>query len=38
MKETGLKDCNDPQLMDAISKAYALNVVKEIQEKSPILK
>lgn len=38
MKETGIKNCEDPKLMDAIAKAYALNVVKEIQEKSPILK
>ncbi|TAL64073.1 MAG: carbonic anhydrase [Legionella sp.] len=38
MKETGLKNCEDPKLIDAIAKAHALNVVKEIQEKSPILK
>jgi carbonic anhydrase len=38
MKEQGLKNCSDPKLLDAIAKANALQVVKEIQEKSPILK
>jgi carbonic anhydrase len=38
MKEQGLKNCTDPKLIDAIAKANALQVVKEIQERSPILK
>lgn len=38
MQEQGTKNCADPKLVDAIAKANALNVVKEIQERSPILK
>ncbi|WP_420324267.1 carbonic anhydrase family protein [Legionella parisiensis] len=38
MQEQGTKNCADPKLIDAIAKANALNVVREIQEKSPILK
>ncbi|EHL30063.1 carbonic anhydrase family protein [Legionella drancourtii] len=38
MKEQGTKNCSDPKLVDAIAKANALLVVKEIQERSPILK
>jgi carbonic anhydrase len=37
MKETELKNCADPKLVDAIAKANALKVVKDIQEKSPII-
>jgi carbonic anhydrase len=38
MTEQGTKSCSDPKLIDAIAKANALNVVKEIQAKSPIIK
>lgn len=38
MQEQGIKNCTDPKLIDAIAKANALRVVKEIQERSPILK
>ena len=38
MKEQNSKNCSDPKLVDAIAKANALHVVKEILEKSPILK
>lgn len=37
MKELGTKNCSDPKLVDAIAKANALLVVKEIQKRSPIL-
>jgi len=38
MKEQNSKNCNDLKLVNAIAKANALHVVKEILEKSPILK
>lgn len=38
MKKEDLKNCTDPKLVNAIAKANALNVVKEIQERSPIIK
>jgi carbonic anhydrase len=38
MAETGLKNCTDPKLITAIAKANALQVVREIQEKSVIIK
>lgn len=38
MKEEGTKNCSDAKLIDAIAKANALRVVREIQERSPILK
>lgn len=38
MEEQGTKNCADPKLIDAIAKANALRVVKEIQERSPILR
>lgn len=38
MKQSGLKDCTDPKLIDTIAKANALQVVRDIQEKSPIIK
>lgn len=38
MQELGTKNCTDPKLVDAIAKDNALKVVKEIQEKSQILK
>jgi carbonic anhydrase len=38
MKALGLKNCTDPKLIDEIAKANALQVVRDIQEKSPILK
>lgn len=34
----GAKNCADPKLVDAIAKENALQVVREIQEQSPILK
>lgn len=37
IKETALNNCASPKLVDAIAKANALQVVKEIQEKSPII-
>lgn len=37
MQEVGSKNCADPHLLDAIAKANALKVVKEIQERSPII-
>lgn len=37
MDETGLKNCTDPKLSDAIAKANALRVVEKILEQSPIL-
>ncbi|MCL9684655.1 carbonic anhydrase family protein [Legionella maioricensis] len=38
MKDEGSKNCEDPKLVNAIAKANALNVVREIQTRSPILK
>lgn len=38
MKEDNSKNCADPKLIDSIAKANALHVVREIQEKSPILR
>lgn len=38
MHDLGSKNCTDSKLVDAIAKANALNVVKEIQERSPIIK
>lgn len=38
MDEVKSKNCADSKLIDAIAKANALNVVREIQERSPILK
>ena len=38
MQEQGTKNCSEPKLIDAIAKANALRVVKEIQERSPIIK
>jgi carbonic anhydrase len=38
MEEIGSKKCTATKLVDAIAKANALQVVKEIQEKSPIIK
>lgn len=38
MKEENSKNCADPKLVDSIAKANALHVVREIQEKSPILR
>ncbi len=38
MQEQGTKNCSDAKLIDAIAKANALRIVKEMQEKSPILK
>ncbi|CAM3055778.1 carbonic anhydrase [Legionella steigerwaltii] len=38
MQEQKTKNCAEPQLIDAIAKANALRVVREIQERSPILK
>ncbi|KTD74273.1 carbonic anhydrase family protein [Legionella tucsonensis] len=38
MQEQGTKNCTDPKLIDAIAKANALRVVREMQERSPILK
>lgn len=32
------ENCNDPKLVDALAKANVLHVVREIQEKSPLLK
>ena len=37
MKQSGLKNCKDAKLIDEIAKANALQVVRNIQEKSPIL-
>ncbi|KTD09014.1 carbonic anhydrase [Legionella gratiana] len=37
MQEQGTKNCADPKLVDAIAKANALKIVKEIQERSPII-
>lgn len=37
MQATDLKNCADPKLVDAIAKANALQVVREIQARSPIL-
>lgn len=37
MKELGTKNCADPHLIDAIAKANALAVVRDIQAHSPIL-
>jgi carbonic anhydrase len=37
MKETGLKNCEDPKLIEAIAKNNALEVKRQIQERSPIL-
>lgn len=38
MKEQGTKNCSDAKLVDDIAKTNALLVVKEIQERSPLLK
>ncbi|KTD82569.1 carbonic anhydrase [Legionella waltersii] len=38
MKSMQLDNCKDNQLIDGIAKANALAVMKEIQEKSPIIK
>ncbi|CEG56672.1 carbonic anhydrase family protein [Legionella fallonii] len=38
MKEEHSKNCADPKLVDSIAKANALHVVREIQERSPILR
>lgn len=38
MTSLGTKNCNDAQLVDAIAQANALNVVREIQARSPILR
>ncbi|PWY55187.1 carbonic anhydrase [Legionella qingyii] len=38
MQEQGTKDCSDAKLIDAIAKANALRIVKEMQERSPILR
>lgn len=38
MARLAKKDCNDPQLINELAKANALHVVREIQEKSPILR
>lgn len=37
-KELGIKDCDKAELLDAIAKNNVLNVVKQIQEQSPIIK
>ena len=37
METAGTKNCTDPKLVDAIAKLNALRVVKEIQDKSPII-
>ncbi|WP_255464417.1 carbonic anhydrase family protein [Legionella sp. PC997] len=38
MEEQGTKNCSDPKLIDAMAKANALRIVREMQERSPILK
>ena len=38
MKEEKIKNCTDPKLIDSIAKANAIQVAREMQEKSPILK
>lgn len=38
MNDMGLKNCTDPKLINEIAKANTLQVVREIQNKSPILK
>jgi carbonic anhydrase len=38
MIETGIKNCDDPKLIDVIAKNNALQVVNQILERSPILK
>ncbi|KTC87116.1 carbonic anhydrase [Legionella brunensis] len=37
-KETGLKDCSKPELMNAIAKNNALNVARKVLDQSPIIK
>jgi len=37
MQQTGLKNCSESILADAIAQANALNVVREIRQRSPIL-
>ena len=37
-QETGLSQCTDPQLVNAIAKNNALNVARQIQEQSPIIR
>lgn len=37
-KETGLTQCSDPKLVNALAKNNALHVAREIQEKSPIIR
>ena len=38
MKEQGTNNCSDPKLINAIAKANALRVVREIQDRSPIIR
>ena len=38
MKDEGTKNCDDPKLINEIAKTNALNIVREIQARSPILK
>ncbi len=38
MQEQGTKNCADLKLIDAIAKANALRIVRDIQERSPIIK
>ncbi len=38
IKDEGSKNCADPNLVNTIAKANALNIVREIQARSPILK
>lgn len=37
-KETGIKNCDDPKLIDVIAKNNALDVVNQILKRSPIIK
>lgn len=37
MQQLDIKNCTDPKLVDAIAQANALNVVREIRARSPIL-
>ncbi|OCH98018.1 carbonic anhydrase [Legionella jamestowniensis] len=37
-KETGIKDCSKPELINAIAKNNALNVARQIREQSPIIR
>ncbi|MGC1181515.1 carbonic anhydrase family protein [Legionella sp.] len=38
MKKLGLNNCTNPKLIDEIAKNNTLQIVREIQEKSPILR